>query len=338
MDKKYVRILVLIFIFVSLSILYLFNNRNAIAVKFIKSGISLNSNAMYNSSIVSYRAALIFNPKSAWAYNALGTSYYNKAKYSDFSKRKIQKDYEKSVKYFDKAIELANGYYPSAYVNRGNAYERLGKYKLALNDYNAALKYEPHNYDALYGLVMVYSSRDYKQYQKSIDILNTLIKTNPRSANLYFSMGWNYDKLGLGKKSIENYLKVVEINPKRVDAWINLSYVSEITLSDYEAAVKYADKALDLNPNSMYALSNKAYALVKLKRYEEAMEYINIELYKSPDYSRAYFQRGQVKLAKGDKQGARQDFLKAIELEEQYDFDDKDKIVSMIKDLLKKCK
>ena len=198
-----------------------------------------------------------------------------------------------------------------------------------------ALKYDSKNKRGLYGLSLIYGYQ--KEYNKSIDVLNKLVEIYPEYEDAYFGLGWAYDRLENYKTSIKYYKKVVELNPKRVDAWINLSYVSELGLKDYEKAIYYADKALDLNENSLYANSNKAYALVQLKRYDEAMEYIEYELYLNENHSRAYFQRGQVKLAKGDKKGAKKDFEKALELEEQSGFDDTEKITAMIKNFLKQC-
>ena len=315
----------------------IYSNREQYAQKLIQAGIKQNSNGLYSISIVDYSLALILKPDSAWAYNSLGTSYYNIAKYESYSKQKAIKNYNLAINAYNKAIELAQGNYPSAYANRGNSYERLGNYKLAYDDYMKALERDPNNYTALYGLSMIYSSKDYKDYQKSVDILEKLIKWYPKYAPLYFDLGWNYDLLGQYDTSIIYYKKVLELNPQNVAAMINISYVYELKLKDYENALIYADKALALKPNSLYALSNKAYALIQLKRYDEAKIYVDRQFHINPDGSRAYFQRAQIKLAKGDKAGAKIDFNEALKHEEKSNSEDKDIIVNMINNFLKEC-
>ncbi len=288
----------------------------------------------YDLARFHYHVALLFYPKSAWAYNAMGNTYYNQTGFYYISDELTRKGYEKAIENFTKAISLARNY-PAAYTNRGDCHRFLYEYDKAIKDYELALKYDSKNKRGLYGLSLIYGYQ--KEYNKSIDVLNKLVEIYPEYEDAYFGLGWAYDRLENYKTSIKYYKKVVELNPKRIDAWINLSYVSELGLKDYEKAIYYADKALDLNENSLYANSNKAYALVRLKRYDEAMEYIEYELYLNENHSRAYFQRGQVKLAKGDKKGAKKDFEKALELEEQSGFDDTEKITAMIKNFLKQC-
>lgn len=305
---------------------------------YVKMGIWENDKLeFYDLARCHYYIALLFNPKSAWAYNALGNTYYNQTGGYYISDELTRQGYEKAISDFTKAISLARNY-PAAYTNRGDCYRFLGEYDKALEDYELALKYDSKNKRGLYGLSIIYGSKGYKQYNKAIKVLQKLVEFYPEYQDAYFGLGWNYDNIGNYKYSIENYEKVVELNPDRIDAWINLSYTAEMGLRDYEKAIYYADKALELNENSLYANSNKGYALVQLKRYDEAMKYIEKQLFINKEHSRAYFQRGQVKLAKNDKQGAKEDFERALELEKQASFDDTEKIIGMIETFLKQCK
>lgn len=312
-------------------------NPEKISDFYVKMGIWENDNLrFYDAARLNYKIALFFNPKSAWAYNAIGNTYYNQTSfyYANISEELTRRGYEKAILNFTKAISLAYNY-TAAYTNRGDCHRFLFEYEDAIKDYETAIKYDSKNKRGLYGLALVYESQ--KQYDKSNEFLKKLIAFYPEYEDAYFGLGWNYDHLGDYKSSVENYEKLVELNPQRIDAWINLSYVSELGLKDYEKALYYAEKALELNPYSLYALSNKAYALVCLKQYDEAMVYIQKQLDLDANHSRAYFQRGQVKLAKNDKSSAKEDFEHALELEKQSTFDDSEKIIEMIQNFLKQC-
>lgn len=331
------------FLYILLAFLLIFSfikspyyNAQKFSEIFIKIGIEEDRLALYDLAVLNYKIALLIDKKSAWAYNALGTSYYYKAKRLYILNNVTFRLYSQAIINYSKAIELEPRYY-FALVNRGNCYERLGKYKVALKDYEKALEFNKNDPDALYGLSMVYGSDDFKQYDKAIEALNKLIELKPKHQNAYFGLGWCYDFKGDYVKSIRNYQKVVELNPQRIDAWINLSYVSELKLKDYKNGLYYADKALQLNPHSLYAISNKSYALIGLKRYDEAMNYVNMQLKIDANHSRAYSQRGQIELAKGDKISAKKDFEKALKLEKESNFSDKDVIINMIEDFIKQC-
>jgi len=75
-------------------------------------------------------------------------------------------------------------------------------------------------------------------------------------------------------KAIPYYDKVLEIDPNNRVALINKG-VALANLHKYNDAMSYFDKVIKIYPNDIDALNNKAAALLKLERYDDAMYYFD---------------------------------------------------------------
>jgi len=69
-----------------------------------------------------------------------------------------------------------------------------------------------------------------------------------------YSFSKNYDK------TIENWMKVLTINPKYVNGWVILGKTYE-KMGDYQEALKYYDKALEITPTHLKANQYKTHLL-----------------------------------------------------------------------------
>jgi len=87
----------------------------------------------------------------------------------------------------------------------------------------------------------------------------------------------------------------------------------EHPLDRNEAALKYLDTALSLNPNYAYAYQNRGVVKNVLKLFPEALADFNQALKLKPDKNNAgiYLGRGISKLYLGDKTGACEDWRTA---------------------------
>ncbi|MEQ8192140.1 MAG: tetratricopeptide repeat protein, partial [Candidatus Eremiobacterota bacterium] len=79
--------------------------------------------------------------------------------------------------------------------------------------------------------------------------------------------GQVFIKLGKYKEAIKYFDKAIEINPKDVEAWNNKGYTF-IKLGKYEEAIKCFDKAIEINPKDAEAWNNKGHAFKEMCKYE----------------------------------------------------------------------
>ena len=94
----------------------------------------------------------------------------------------------------------------------------------------------------------------------------------------YYDKAHGYFDKGDFEKAIEYLDKLLEINPNSIDALSNKG----ITLNNmgrFDEALSYYNKVLEIEPNNTITLINKAYILMHdIKDYEEAVKYYNILL------------------------------------------------------------
>jgi len=84
-------------------------------------------------------------------------------------------------------------------------------------------------------------------------------------------------------------------------------------LGNYDEALVWFDKALEIDPNAVYVLSNKGVTLYRLVQYDEAISYYNKALEIDPNYELAIKNK---ELAKKDKEFLKNDEVLTSETEE----------------------
>ncbi len=90
----------------------------------------------------------------------------------------IDKDYDKAIEAFTKAIALKSDY-AYAYTNRGLVYHNKGQYDRAIEDYNKAIVLDPNDAEAYNNRGVTYAvkndmERAISDYKKACDMGNEL--------------------------------------------------------------------------------------------------------------------------------------------------------------------
>jgi len=117
-----------------------------------------------------------------------------------------------------------------------------------------------------------------KKYQKSLDILEAGLKRDSNDIFLLNNLGLTYYKLGNDDQAVENFNKALQINPRFLDAYINLAEVKK-NQSKNDEAIEILKKCLNSNPNNFvlnFALANNYQSIGNFNEakrfYEECLK------------------------------------------------------------------
>ncbi len=126
-------------------------------------------------------------------------------------------------------------------------HERLGQVKLAIQEYQSALKYDPEFADVYNNLGIIYGQLG--KSELAVEQFRKAIQSEPAHAKAYFNLGIIYqraDSLNLAQK---NFLKAIQINPQYEVAHLSLGKVY-YRKGMKEKAKEEWKRVLELNPNN----------------------------------------------------------------------------------------
>ena len=117
-----------------------------------------------------------------------------------------------------------------------------------------------------------------KNYQKSLDILNEGLRKDSKEITLLNNLGLTYQKIGNEDLAEKNFDQAIQINPKFLDAYINLANIKKNQNKNNEA-IKILVKCLNSNPNNFilnFTLANNFQSIGKFteakKLYKKCLE------------------------------------------------------------------
>ena len=148
---------------------------------------------------------------------------------------------QEAVVHYDEAIRILPGFF-QCYYERGNAYNKLGQYQRAIEDYSEVLRWKPD--------VMAYLNRAMLRYnlgdhQRAIEDYNEVIRIIPDDAEAYFHRGKAYSVTGQYQRAFEDYSEAVRLQPDYAEAWNNRGAVYFIQ-GNRELGCRDARKACEL--------------------------------------------------------------------------------------------
>ncbi|MCZ9966664.1 tetratricopeptide repeat protein [Brachyspira hyodysenteriae] len=152
-----------------------------------------------------------------------------------------------------------------------------------------------------------------KLYEEAIEDFNKIIELNPKDRDAYFFRGLTKTGLKLYEEAIEDFNEAIKLNLKNWESYFARG-VSKSSLKLYEEAIEDFNKSIELNSDNEEAYFNRGIAKVKLARYEEAIVDFNKTIKLNPDNEEAYFNRGIAKVKLARYEEAIVDFNKSIEL------------------------
>jgi TolB-like protein/Flp pilus assembly protein TadD len=190
--------------------------------------------------------------KSAEAYQAysMGLSYWSMHSKSGF---------EKAIGQFEKAIqkdpEFANAYayLADTFGHTGHLREVIEP-KIArdkgLRAAQKALQLDPQNAEAMAAMALIYANEN--KQKEAFDLMKKAVELKPNDAHIRHRISWMYANKGSIEKAVEQMKIAQSLDPQ--SAYINIFYAEILLLARQpEEAIKFFDKALQIEPDSISA-------------------------------------------------------------------------------------
>ncbi|BAY74282.1 serine/threonine protein kinase [Nostoc linckia NIES-25] len=156
-----------------------------------------------------------------------------------------------------------------------------------------------------------------KDFRGAIEDYTKVIKINPNAVAAYYNRGLAQSNLGDEQAAIEDYNQAIKINPNYSLAYVGRG-LARSTLGDKQAAIEDYNQAIKIAPKYSLAYYNRGNARSALKDKQGAIEDYDRAIKINPRYSVAYNNRGNARSALGDKQGAIEDYNLAIKINPKY--------------------
>jgi tetratricopeptide (TPR) repeat protein len=211
----------------------------------------------------------------------------------------------------------------SDFLDRGLAYQEMGKYDQAIQDYSEAIRLRPDYAIAFNNRGNTYYRK--RVYDQAMNDLSEAIRLKPDYALAYNNRGLAYWKMGQLDRAIEDFDEAIHLGTLEGDrkAWpYNNRGLVYYSRAEYRRAIRDFDQAIHINPNDTNALTNRSKANRRQGRFDEAIrdagEAIRLGTLKKRQLARAYRIRGAAYAAKGEYDRAILEHNKAMAADPTY--------------------
>lgn len=133
-----------------------------------------------------------------------------------------------------------------------------------------------------------------------------------RKASEFFEAGFSKLETGDFEAAIEEFSKVVEVQPEFLDAYL-FRGVACFNLSQYERAISDWDRIVQKDPEHHVAYFNRSAARMQLEQTDLALADIDQAIQLEPTNPRCYIQRAVIQLFRVAYDSALEDAARAIE-------------------------
>ena len=200
---------------------------------FCVSGDALRLANRHKESLPQYLQAIMKDRTNHDAHYGLAMSY------------KAMENYEKALIYFKKANDLLITVATTMEI--GMCSYALGLYEDAVKHFQAAVKLNPKNYEALTWLAMAHE--EMHEYCMAFFIYDHIIEKEPSYINAYINKGTLEMSIDQYKEATGTFAQVIKINPDFYKAYFGIGLCFD-KMGMYREAKRYYSKFLNLKPNS----------------------------------------------------------------------------------------
>ena len=141
------------------------------------------------------------------------------------------------------------------------------------------------------------------------------VRTDKDKARIYSTMGDYYHSLRQKEQMFASYDSTLVYDPLNISVLNNYAYYMALEDRDLEKALQMSAKTLEAEPLSATFLDTYAWILFRMKKYKEALSYMEKALrYLDEDNAEIYEHYGDVLYMCGEKEKALENWHRAVQL------------------------
>ncbi|KAL4497313.1 hypothetical protein ABPG72_011248 [Tetrahymena utriculariae] len=220
--------------------------------------------------------------------------------------------YEKACEDYTRSIEIDEKC-AFAYFNRGISLNKLKRYEKALQDFTKAIELDNTNSDFYLNRANTYQKLDMhteaiKDYTFCIDFQTSKL------SSVLISRAMSYEKIDEIERAKHDYQRAIDLGTNQ--AQICFSRLATIFFIDnnFQQALTLYNKALELEPHSIYCLAKRAQLYIKLELYKLASEDLTYAISIKDNIDALYYYRGKAFKLMGKLIESTEDLLHASTL------------------------
>lgn len=197
-------------------------------------------------------------------------------------------------------------------LKRGIYEFQTGNYSNALTIINQAIEAKTNYYEAL----IVRASLIYplfNNHQGIIQDYTKVININPVNPEAYNNRGYAFACIGGHLEAIKDYTHALMIDSNSINTYLNRG-ISYVHLEEYQKAIDDFNYVIQLEPKNADAFNNRGLVYCSLKEHRKAIANFDIALTLNPKHTKAYLNRGVSRLDISDIFGGVQDFDIALKI------------------------
>lgn len=222
------------------------------------------------------------------------------------------KYYEQALLSIDKAIDIDPNQ-KSSWLLRGLTLDETEDYEEALTSYNKVIELDKKFVDAWY--LRGRALKNIKQYDEALKSYEKAIELNENHGDAWLAKGVILYDIGSYDEALLSLYKAVENNQNKKKIYWDYISVCLSKIGQYETALEFCDKLIELDPNEAIYWGNRGSLLTKLERYDQALVSYNKAVEIDPVDADAWYNRGNILLNVECEEEALASFNKAIELD-----------------------
>ncbi len=221
----------------------------------------------------------------------------------------IKENYPRAIRWYASVSRGEN--YLNAQIRSALLYAREGDVVSARAHLHAAQARSPGQKLRLF-LAEGEILRDVGHFEEALSVYNHALEEIPGNTELLYARAMVAERLGQVDRLERDLLAILEREPDHVDALNSLGYTLADRTDRFDEAYAYVKRAMELKPDTFYIMDSMGWVLYRQGKLDEALGYLKKAFEMNNDAEIAAH-LGEVLWVKGDHEGARDIWQKALE-------------------------